>query len=59
MGATLKTWTTEQYLFRVSSLLITLGHPFNFDGGIIEFDATETYVKFLEEQDPKLKGIWH
>lgn len=52
------TWRTEQYLFRVSSLLITLGHPFHFDGSIIEFDATSEYICFLETQDAKLMNIF-
>lgn len=54
----MKTWRTEQYLFRVSSLLITLGHPFIFDGSILEFDATEEYIHFLEDQDAKLINIF-
>lgn len=55
----MKTWRTEQYLIRVSSLLIILGHPFHFDGSIIEFDATPEYIKSLEEQDPKLINIFN
>lgn len=55
----MKTWRTEQYLIRVSSLLIILGHSFHFDGSIIEFDATKEYIKFLEEQDPKLINIFN
>lgn len=54
----MKTWRTEQYLFRVSSLLIALGHTFYFDGSIIEFDATPEYIKLLEDQDHKLIGIF-
>lgn len=54
----MQTWRTEQYLFRVSSLLITLGHPFHFDGKVIEFDATLEYIKLLEDQDSKLINIF-
>lgn len=42
---------------RLVQYLVAVGKPFSFDGCIVEFDATESFVNRMCVEDTKLVGL--
>ena len=53
----MKTYKTNEMLGRITAHLVVLKKPFNFDGEVVEFTATEDFMRRLYYLDPSMEKI--